>query len=64
MINQEMTLMVRQLAPTPDGLPIEIYAFCKNKEWVSYEAIVSDIFDHTLAVLPEFDLRVFQNATT
>lgn len=63
MINQEMTLMVRQLAPTENGLPIEIYAFCKDKEWVSYEAIQSDIFDHTLSVVPEFDLRVFQSPT-
>lgn len=61
MINQEMTVMVRQLDPTETGLPIEIYAFCKDKEWVNYESIQSDIFDHTFAVIPEFDLRVFQN---
>lgn len=60
MINQDVTLMVRQLAPTPNGLPIEIYCFSKDKEWVSYEAIQSGIFDHILSVVPEFDLRVYQ----
>ena len=63
MINQEMTLMVRQLSPGPCGLPLEIYAFCKDKAWVNYERIQADIFDHILAVLPEFDLRVFQEPT-
>ncbi len=63
MINQTMTVMVRQLAPTENGLPIEIYAFSKDIEWVNYEAIQSDIFDHTLSVVSEFDLRVFQNPT-
>jgi miniconductance mechanosensitive channel len=60
-INQHMTLLVRQLEITPQGLPIEIYAFSKNIEWQHYERIQSDIFDHLLAVLPEFDLKVFQN---
>lgn len=59
-VNLEMTLLVRQLQPTETGLPIEIYVFSKNKEWVEYEAIQSDIFDHILAVIPEFDLLVFQ----
>jgi len=63
MISQEMTFIVRQLAPTAHGLPIEIYIFCKDKDWTNYEAIQSDIFDHILAVIPEFDLKVFQNPT-
>jgi len=60
MINQEMTFLVRQLAPTPQGLPVEIYVFCKDKVWANYEAIQADIFDHMLAVVPEFDLKVYQ----
>ena len=60
-INQNMTLLVRQLEITPQGLPIEIYAFSKDVVWQNYEKIQSDIFDHLLAVLPEFDLKVFQN---
>ena len=59
-VHQGMTLMVRQLDPTPDGLPLEIYAFTNDIDWVVYEGIQSDIFDHILAVAPEFDLRVFQ----
>ncbi len=61
MINKDMTLMVRQLAPTEFGLPIQIYVFSKDKNWINYEAIQADIFDHVLAVVPEFDLRVFQS---
>ncbi len=61
MINQEMTFLVRQLAPTEHGLPLEIYVFSKDQNWANYEAIQSDIFDHILAVVPEFDLRVFQD---
>lgn len=60
-IHDEMTFLVRQLSPSVDGLPIEIYVFSSDTNWVSYEAIQSDIFDHLLAILPEFDLRVFQN---
>lgn len=63
MINPEMTFLIRQLRPTEHGLPIEIYVFCRDKAWVNYEAIQADIFDHILAVVPEFDLRVFQNPT-
>jgi miniconductance mechanosensitive channel len=63
MINLEMTFLVRQLQPTPFGLPLEIYVFSKDKVWANYEAIQADIFDHILAVLPEFDLRVYQNPT-
>ena len=63
LINQNMTFLVRQLKPTENGLPIEIYVFCKDNEWSNYEAIQADIFDHLLAIIPEFDLRIFQNPT-
>ena len=59
-IHQGLTLIVRQLDPTPDGLPLEIYCFTKNIAWAAYEGIQADIFDHLLAILPEFGLRVFQ----
>ncbi len=62
-INQNLTLLVRQLKPTETGLPIEIYVFSKEKRWAQYEGIQADIFDHILASAPEFDLRVFQNPT-
>jgi len=52
---------VRQMAPEPHGLPLEIYCFTNTVVWVEYEAIQSDIFDHLLAILPEFGLRVFQD---
>ena len=61
-INQELTLLVRQLAPTFTGLPLEIYCFTKDTSWAAYEGVQSDIFDHLLAILPEFDLRVLQYA--
>jgi miniconductance mechanosensitive channel len=60
MINQKMTFLVRQLAPTENGLPLEIYVFCKDNTWAVYEEVQADIFDHLLAVAPEFDLRVYQ----
>ncbi|VXC77301.1 Miniconductance mechanosensitive channel YbdG [Pseudomonas sp. 8Z] len=60
-IHQDMTLLVRQLSPTADGLPLEIYCFTNNIAWNAYEGIQSDIFDHLLAILPEFGLRVFQH---
>jgi miniconductance mechanosensitive channel len=59
-INKTLTLLVRQLAPSEAGLPIEIYAFSSEKDWIKYEAIQADIFDHLFAVAQEFDLRVFQ----
>ena len=62
-IHNEMTFLVRQLSPQSDGLPIEIYVFSNDTNWVSYESIQSDIFDHLLAIIPEFDLKVFQNPT-
>lgn len=63
MINQEMLFLVRQLPPSEVGLPIEIYVFCKDKAWANYESIQADIFDHFFAIIPEFELRVFQSPT-
>lgn len=60
MINQDMTFLVRHLKPTEHGLPIEIYVFSKEKIWANYETIQADIFDHLLAALPVFGLRIFQ----
>ncbi|MCY1209735.1 Mechanosensitive ion channel [compost metagenome] len=60
-IRKDMTLLVRQMAPTADGLPLELYCFTNTTAWARYEAIQSDIFDHLLAILPEFGLRVFQH---
>lgn len=57
----DLTLMVRQLPPSEKGLPLQIYLFSKEIRWVQFEGIQADIFDHMLAVLPEFELRVFQN---
>ncbi|MCH7517786.1 MAG: mechanosensitive ion channel [Candidatus Dadabacteria bacterium] len=62
-INKNLTFLVRQLDPGPNGLPIEIYVFSSDQVWANYEAIQSDIFDHILAVIPEFELKVFQNPT-
>lgn len=61
MVNKDMTFIVRQLQPTSQGLPIEIYVFCKDKRWKFYEGIQSDIFDHILASVDEFDLKLYQN---
>ena len=60
-VNKSMTLMVRQLQPTETGLPMQLYFFTDTVVWVDYEGIQSDVFDHVLAVIPEFGLRVFQN---
>lgn len=60
-VHQDLTLMVRQLAPSSAGLPLEIYCFTNTTVWVAYERIQSDIFDHLLAIIPEFGLRVFQS---
>ena len=59
-IHDGMTRLVRQLAPTPQGLPIELYCFTNDTAWASYEAIQADIFDHLVSVLPEFGLEPFQ----
>lgn len=60
-INSDMILMVRQLQPTTNGLPMEIYVFTASVAWVVHEGVQADIFDHILAIISEFDLRVFQN---
>lgn len=62
-IHQEMTFLVRHLQPTDRGLPLEIYVFSNDQAWANYEAIQADIFDHILAIMPEFGLKVFQNPT-
>jgi miniconductance mechanosensitive channel len=62
-IHQNMTFLVRHLQPTEKGIPIELYVFSKDQEWAKYEAIQADIFDHILAVIPEFELSVFQFPT-
>ena len=59
-IHKNMTLIVRQLQPGPDGLPIELYCFSNDINWDNYETIQADIFDHIFAVMPEFGLRLFQ----
>ena len=59
-IRNDLTLLVRQLSPLAEGLPIEIYAFTDTTDWVTYEAIQADIFDHILATVNEFDLRIAQ----
>ncbi len=62
-IKKDLTFMVRQLPPGSEGLPIEVYVFSDTTEWTIYENIQSDLFDHILAVIPQFDLRIFQNPT-
>jgi miniconductance mechanosensitive channel len=59
-VAHDMTLMVRQLDPTPTGLPLQVYCFSADVRWVQYENLAGDIFDHLLAVLPEFGLRLYQ----
>jgi miniconductance mechanosensitive channel len=60
-INKEMTIVVRHLQPTENGIPIEINVFSKETEWAKYEEIQADIFDYILAIIPEFELKVFQH---
>ena len=62
-IRDDMTFLVRQLAPGPEGLPLELYVFSGEQRWVQFEGIIADIFDHLLAVLHEFDLRPYQRPT-
>lgn len=62
-INNKLTMLVRQLQPTENGLPLEIYVFSARQAWADYEAVQADIFDHIFAVIPEFDLQVFQHPT-
>ncbi len=63
-INKDMTLMVRQLEPTPQGIPMEIYAFSSDIRWQNYEYIMGDIFDHVLASVTFFDLEIYELAVT
>lgn len=63
-VSKKMTLMVRQLEPTSQGIPLEIYVFSKDKRWENYEYVMADIFDHLLAALPYFDLQVFELPTS
>lgn len=63
-VNKEMTLMVRQLQPSEKGIPIEIYCFSNDKKWQNYEHIMADIFDHLLAVVPYFNLEIFEFETS
>ena len=62
-VSKELVCMVRHLQPTDTGIPIELYCFSSNKVWVEYEGIQADIFDHVLAVIPEFGLSVFHNVS-
>lgn len=62
-IADDKTLLVRQLAPTENGLPLQIYAFANTTAWAAYEGIQADIFDHLIAIMPEFGLRLFQHPT-
>jgi len=59
-INKDMTIMIRQLEPSSQGIPLEIYAFSSDKRWVNYEYIIADIFDHSLAAIPYFNLELFE----
>jgi miniconductance mechanosensitive channel len=63
-INKDMMMMTRQLAPTAEGVPLEIYAFSKDKIWKNYERVIAGIFDHLLASVPYFDLECFESPTT
>lgn len=59
-VNTEMTLMVRQLQPQPEGLPVELYFFTTNKDWIPYERLQAQVFEHLLAVIGCFGLRIYQ----
>lgn len=62
-VHQGLTMIVRQLQPTAQGMPIELYFFSANTAWVKYEALQAEVFDHVLATLHRFDLKVFQSPT-
>ena len=62
-VNQEMIMLVRQLQPTAQGMPIELYFFSANTAWIHYEHLQAEVFDHVLAMLHQFDLKVFQSPT-
>ena len=59
--HKELMIMVRQMQPTSEGVPLEIYCFSNTSEWPKYEQIQAEIFDHIFAIIPEFGLRIFQN---
>ena len=61
--HEKMTLLVRQLPPGPNGLPLEVYVFTKTTSWEDYENIQADIFEHFIAALPDFKLQIFQQPT-
>ena len=63
-LNKDMTMMVRQLAPTEKGIPLEIYAFSSDKRWANYEYIMADIFDHVIASIPYFELELFESPSS
>jgi miniconductance mechanosensitive channel len=63
-LNHKLPMMVRQLQPTENGIPLEIIAFCKGTDALIFEELQSDLFDHLLATLPEFELSVFQHPTS
>lgn len=62
-IRNDLTCMVRQLSATSSGLPLELYCFASTTDWIQYEAIQADVFDHLFAIAPRFDLRIFQHPT-
>lgn len=62
-IHQELTFLIRQMQPTRDGIPMEVYVFTSTTQWADYEGIQADVFDHILAVIHEFDLRIAQDPT-
>ena len=59
--NEGFTFLVRQLSPTENGLPVELYVFTKDTNWINYESIQADIFDHLIGIMPIFNLKIFQN---
>jgi miniconductance mechanosensitive channel len=60
-VNEKMTLIIRHLEPTEKGIPVQVYAFSREQEWAKYEGVQADIFDHVLAIIPLFELQIFQN---
>ena len=62
-VNQNLTLMIRQLQPTAEGMPIELYFFSDGTEWIPYERLQAEVFDHLLATVHQFGLKVFQSPT-
>lgn len=60
-INQDLMVMVRQLQPTPHGMPLELYFFSADKQWIAYETLQADVFDYVMALVPNFGLKVFQS---